>query len=257
MAFAALLLDPPYDVATIADGYRIDVRSRKTVLLTITWHSGGAIDGGYGDLDLVRLQLAAARAHGANLLVCLHERQRYDIGFITALEGAVAGEPDCEVRFKSDHPDNLSDLLVADVMVGNLSSFLAYFYVLGRPAIHIVPPTAKTVERVTMLFSRFRITRRLSQDKAWMIDPTDTGGIRVEDAESAARAVSIALEDGHDGGLGATEWLARHVPMLDVDGPQRVHQRLVAMCRGAIPFIAPTALPGVAGMMPPARTVRR
>jgi len=240
MAFAALLLRPPYEIAAIADNYRIDV-ARKTVLLTITWHSGGALEGGFGDLELARQLLAAVRQRDANLLICLHERQRYDPAFVLALETALADQPDCEIRFKDERPDNLSDLLVADVMVANLSSFLTYFYVLGRPAVHIVPPPAPTIERVSMLFSRFRMTRRVSAGSAWMIDPTDTGGVRVSDAEGAAGAVGAALDGLGAGKDAGRAWLERHVPLLDDQAPERIRQRLVAMCRGAVAFPSPEA----------------
>lgn len=242
MAFAALLLDPPYSIADIAERYRIDIRGRKTVLLTITWHSGGALDGAYGDLDLVRRLLDTARSRAANLLVCLHDRQRYDPDFVSALESALADQPDCEIRFKNEHPDNLSDLLVADVMVSNLSSFLTYHYVLARPSVHIVPAAAKTVDRVAMLFSRFRVTRRIDTGKAWMIDPADTGGARVTDASRAALAVAAALDDPAPGGAAARAWLDRHIPLLDGRGPERVHRCLLAMCSGAVPITSAEAL---------------
>ena len=74
MAFAALLRDPPYDKEAIAPRYAIDVLRRKTVLLSITWHSGGIFDGGKADLDLVARLIATSSARNANLLVCLHDR---------------------------------------------------------------------------------------------------------------------------------------------------------------------------------------
>lgn len=229
MAFAALLLDPPYDPAAIAAHYRIDVARRKTVLLSITWHSGGIFPGG-GDGAFVRDLLEAVRSRGADLLICLHDRHRYPAALVAQLEAHAATEPGCELRFKSDHPDNLCDLLVADVMVSNLSSFLSYFYVLGRPAIHIVPETAARLDRVTMLFSRFRLRRRVRADTAWMIDPADTGGPRASDAQATIAATLAALDDPAPGAAAATAWLERHVPGLDDQAPTRIKQALDALC---------------------------
>lgn len=236
MAFAALLRDPPYARETAAAHYAIDVARRKTVLLSITWHSGGLLDGGEADLDLVSRLIATTAGRDANLLVCLHDRHRYAAPLVAGLEQLVAAEAHCELRFKNQNPDNLSDLLVADVMVSNLSSFLAYHYVSGRPAIHIVPAREAGVERIAMLFSRFRVRHKVKAERAWMIDPEDTGGVRVSDADGAAHAVAAALDDPGEGALAARAWLARHIPQLDGAAPERIKQCLIALCGGAVPL---------------------
>lgn len=246
MAFAAMLRDPPYELATFGAHYGIDVARRKTVLLSITWHSGGIFGGGHGDGAFVRDLLAAVRERGANLLICLHDRHRYPAPLLAELE-AVATQPDCELRFKSDHPDNLSDLLMADVMVSNLSSFLTYFYVLRRPAIHIVPDPAARLDRVTMLFSRFRLQRRVRSDAAWMIDPADTGGPRASDPHAAIAATLAALDDPAPGAAAAGRWLERHIPRLDGRASARIKQVLVALCRGGSGYAAPRDVPGDCG----------
>lgn len=230
MAFAALLRDPPYDPGALARQYKIDVARRKTVLLSITWHSGGIFGGGKGDGAFVSDLLEAVRGRDANLLICLHDRHRYPAPLLAGLEALAATEPGCELRFKSDHPDNLSDLLVADVMISNLSSFLTYFYVLGRPAIHIVPEPAARLNRVTMLFSRFRIQRRVRAGAAWMIDPVDTGGPRASDPQAAIAATLAALDDPAPGAAAAKRWLEWHVPRLDGQAPARIKQALDALC---------------------------
>ena len=229
MAFAALLRDPPYDPAALATHYKIDVARRKTVLLSITWHSGG-IFAGADDGAFVRDLLEAVRGRGADLLICLHDRHRYPATLIADLETLAATERGCALRFKSDHPDNLRDLLVADVMVCNLSSFLTYFYVLGRPAIHIVPEPAARLNRVTMLFSRFRFNRRVRADAAWMIDPADTGGPRATDPQATIAATLAALDDPAPGAAAARRWLEWHVPRLDGEAPARIKQALEALC---------------------------
>lgn len=236
MACIALLRDPPYGKATIAAQYAIDVVRRRTVLLSITWHSGGAFDGGAIDLDLVRQLIETTADCDANLLVCLHDRHRYAAAFLDGLESLVAAAQHSELRFKNEHPDNLSDLVVADVMVSNLSSFLVYHYVSGRPAIHLVPDRQGPVERVAMLFSRFRTRRRINAEDAWMIDPADTGGVRVSDPASAGHAVWQALDDPLAGGEASREWLARHLPGLDANAPQRIKACLETLCGGAIPI---------------------
>ena len=239
MAFAALLRDPPYDPTTLAARYTIDVARRKTVLLSIAWHSGGIFSGdGENDENFVRDLLVAVNARGANLLICLHDRHRYPAPLLARLEALAESDPGCELRFKDDHPDNLGDPLVADVMVSNLSSFVTYFYVLGRPAVHIVPEPAAPIERVTMLFSRFRVRRRVPAYTAWMIDPADTGGPRASDAQATILATLAALDDPAPGAAAAKAWLDRHVPTLDGYAPARIKQALEARCSGGVADVA-------------------
>ena len=115
-------------------------------------------------------------------------------------------------------------------MVSNLSSFLAYHYVSGRPAIHIVPRRDKPVERVAMLLSRFRVRRKVKADEAWMIDPADTGGVCVSGIEDTLQAVNYVLDDPRPGAEAAAAWLARHVPRLEENAAQRIKNLLLAMC---------------------------
>ena len=123
-------------------------------------------------------------------------------------------------------------------MISNLSSFLTYFYVLGRPAVHIVPDPAAPIERVAMLFSRFRLRRQVRADSAWMIDPADTGGPRASDAKATIAATLAALDNPAPGAAAAKAWLKRHVPMLDECAPARIKQALEALCRGGAANVA-------------------
>jgi hypothetical protein len=254
MAFSDLLLRPPYAKEDFAADYKIDILRRKTVLLSITWHHGGifAQSPGFGrmvrglfgqapfnarDAEFLRRIVETVDRRGANLLICLHDRHRYDPGFVAWIE-KLAGQHDfVELRLKSEHPDNLPDLLTADVMLSNLSSFLAYFYVLGRPAVQILPvePGAR-VERTVMLFSRFRLRRGISADDAWMIDPRDTGGPVVTNADQAMAALDGALEEPEHGAAAARDWLSRHVPVIDGAACLRFEQHLRRFC-GEIPSL--------------------
>jgi len=246
MLFSDLLAAPPYSKSDVARDYKIDVLGRKTVLLSITWHQGEifAACAAANNRRFDRAGVAAADAHfihslvesvearGANLLICLHDRHRYDPAFVRFVEALADRHPFVEARFKSSHPDNLSDLLVADVMLSNLSSFLAYFYLLGRPAIHILPASAngQSIRRTVMLFSRWRVKRRIKAEDAWMLDPTDTGGPRVFDSEQARAAVERALDDPAWGVAEASGWLGRHLLARDGQAGTRAEMYLKQMC---------------------------
>jgi hypothetical protein len=247
MAFSDLLLQPPYSKQDIASEFRIDVMRRKTVALAITWHYAGifARQPKFGrlagsisswhayqnDLRFLRRTIELVQKRGANLLICLHDRHRYDPRFLEMVY-SVAGESDMvEIRFKSEHPDNLADLLVADVMISNLSSFISYFYVLGRPAIHILPAQGDVVERATMLFSRFRMNMRVRNGSAWMLDPRDVGGSTAANSEEALQQLKAVLHEPTSGEK-ATAWLRRHVPLVDGKAAERAHHFLRQMAGG-------------------------
>jgi hypothetical protein len=249
MTFSDLLLAPPYSKADIASRYKIDVIGRRTVMLSITWHYGGVfatapsprrtLQGLAGrrptrgqDTAFLERMIQTVRARGANLLVCLHDRKRYDPEFVQAIMRLQAEHAFMEVRFKDEHPDNLSDLLVADVMVSNLSSFLAYYYVLGGPAVHILPVDRATglIERRIMVFSRFRLRAWKGTRAAWMLDPRDIGGPAAADGDEAIAAVTAALNDPALGAADAASWLERHVVEMDGHTARRFKEQLVQFC---------------------------
>jgi len=249
MSFSDLLLDPPYGRPSLASHYRIDTQTRPTVLLSITWHYGGifARSGSAGrtlkglakedqvdpaHLVFLERMIETVRARDANLLICLHERKRFDPGFLRALEAVAAPYAFVELRFKDEHPDNLADLMVADVMISNLSSFLTYFYVLRRPAVHILPVARgmKRIERRLMLTKRLGIRLWSRAEAAWMNDPEDVGGAVAENAEEAAQALEMALDDSSIGVAPTGKWLARHVIGMDGHTAARFKQAIDELC---------------------------
>jgi len=138
------------------------------------------------------------------------------------------------LRFKDEHPDNMSDLVVADVMLSNLSSFISYFYLLGRPAIHILPGDPSGVmERTTMLLSRIRLRRRVSADQAWMIDPHDIGGVLVMNTDEARKELDAALRDPNMHNGAAAVWLDHHLPIRDGRACERLTVELEKLCRAS------------------------
>ncbi len=249
MTFSDLLLAPPYGKADVAPRYKIDVIGRRTVMLSITWHYGGifaatpsprrTLQGLAGrrptrgqDKAFLDRMIETVRARGANLLVCLHDRKRYDPEFVEAVLQLQAEHGFMEVRFKDEHPDNLSDLLVSDVMVSNLSSFLAYYYVLGRPAVHLLPvsPDTGLIERRIMVFSRFRLRAWKGTRAAWMLDPSDIGGPAAANGDEAIAAVTAALDDPAPATAEAAYWLERHVVGMDGNTARRFKDQLVQFC---------------------------
>ena len=117
-------------------------------------------------------------------------------------------------------------------MVSNLSSFLTYFYVLRRPAVHILPadPGTRRIERRLLLASRFSVRLWSRREAAWMLDPTEVGGPIVRDAAAAAAAVTSALADPAAAAEPTGHWLARHVTGIDGCTAERFRCEIERLC---------------------------
>jgi hypothetical protein len=204
------------------------------------------------DLGLLRRLLEVARDQEANVLLCLHERKRYAPVYLGAVQDLTSRYDHVEIRHKDLYPDNLADLLVSDVMVTNLSSFITYFYVFGRPSIHLHPmpnPSAQdlpsasgtapgqrgartkcTVMRAKLRWGRVTYQRVAEDEPLWMADPEDNGGLMATDEESAAKALRQALQEPTCCHRRSAAWLAEHVFGIDGCTGQRFEQALRAVC---------------------------
>lgn len=227
-AYSDLLLDPPYDRRALRGLYkRLEVGERPTVLLSFTWHFGRIFPGTWSprplrrsdsskDLAFVRDAIALIHAEGCQVLICLHDRHRYERGWLEEIHALANAFKLVEVKHKSDHPDNLADLLVADVMLTNLSSFVTFFYVFGRPSVHIVPGNSEQVEFARLGFAG-GIRRRESDGTCnpWVIAPTDTGGFVGQTPDEVLSALRIAIRQPDSCRERSAAWLRAHVYGID------------------------------------------
>jgi hypothetical protein len=230
--FSDLILAPPYTRAELAPSYRIDVVRRPTLVLNLGWHYGRIFPGSWqprlfgrspmaADLAFVRSLFERARARGANVLFCLHDRWRYEPAYLEALGREAARFPEVELKHKDERPDNLADLLVADAWVSNLSSFVTFFYHLGKPSVHLCPRPGAEVRysRVTRFGLR---ARRADRETEWMNQPEDNGGLTACDAEEAEARIEQALTEPDCCRVRARDWLARHVARSDGQASRRL-----------------------------------
>lgn len=238
--FRDLLRHPPYKREQVARSYRIDVVSRPTLLVNLTWHYGRILPGGgwpdrrgaalHEDLALFRAILGLAADRGANALVCLHDRWRYDSSLLEELKTAAASFPNVELKHKDERPDNLADLLVADAMVSNLSSFVTFFYNLGRPTVHLCPPPGNDVQMMRMVRGRPR-AQNPGAEPPWMLPPEDNGGLTAHDRDEALTAIDRALAEPDCCRERERDWLDRHLYMPAEGSSERMAaalERLVA-----------------------------
>ena len=134
-----------------------------------------------------------------------------------------------QVKFKSDHPDSLIDLLVTDVMVSDYSSLLNAFYYTGRPTVHIDPfdITAKSFVHRAVRDGKLRKTC-VHQDAAqqWKLDPSEIGGLRASSFDELCSAVERALGDERCCEQRAADFCRRYISKADGTTRERFRKML-------------------------------
>lgn len=200
-AYSDLLLpDSPsavqVDRAAVQDHYAIDL-TRPTVLMGMTWHHGGSF-GHWGDDAELHDQLAQAVGRaGANLLIRMHDRHRYQAADVERMKALADRYPHVQVKFKDASPDSLVDVLVSSVMISNYSSFLNAFYHTGKPSIHIDPIARGDAQNYRRDLKWGRLwTRKMADPMAsWKLPPDDVGGLIAHDFSELLSALSLCLAE--------------------------------------------------------------
>ena len=216
MPFADLIMKPPYTKQELKDHYTIDIERRKTLLVNFTWHYGnivsyqpglighikrtlniGSLNG--SDEVFLRNLCEKAFAQNADVLFCMHDRWRYSEDYLAIYKGLKASYGKrIQIKHKDEHPDNLADLCVADVMVSNLSSFITFFYHRKNPSIHLcpVPRSVKNINFARLSKRRRDIVyRRANRDQGYMADPADNGGMTAYSRDECLKMISAGLGD--------------------------------------------------------------
>jgi len=182
----------------LAPYYPFDVVGRPTLLLALTWHYGRALAHWGEDMELYREFFAFAGKIGANVIVRMHDRYRYEESYPRELERLVKGRPNVMLKFKNEFRDNTLDMLVSDVLISNFSAILPYFYLTGKPSIHIYP-VAKGQETYAWrtIDRRGGVREREVPDMAyvWKFPPEMNGGLMVNSMDELKEAVRRSLAE--------------------------------------------------------------
>jgi hypothetical protein len=244
--FSDLLLHPPYSTQELQPQYDVDILDKKVVLLSISWHYGRIVSenrdrnglfptrtGMERDMTLLGGILDTITEANASCILCLHDKKRYEPQYLKGIAEVASRYDDVMVKHKSDHPDNLSDLLVSDVMVSNLSSYITFFYHLGRPSIHILPAGSQTseIQLAQIRGGRFGYRRVKGDEPLWMNDPTDNGGLTVRSLDETRNAILQGLEDPDCCKERSAEWISRHIHRPDGHTAERFHAAIQALAR--------------------------
>lgn len=214
------------DPAAVQAHYRIDLR-RPTLLLGMTWHHGGAL-AHWGDDQMLHEELAAHLARrGANLLIRMHDRHRYEAADIARMERLSARHPNVQLKFKSSSPDSLVDVLLSSAMISNYSSFLNAYYHTGKPSLHIDPVARGSQNyRRDWRWGRLRVKKVADPLSSWKLAPDDVGGLVAHDFEQLLAGVDRALDDPECCADASAAFNRRHVTGADGRTCERIAREL-------------------------------
>jgi hypothetical protein len=207
--------------------YDIDLR-RPTLLLGMTWHHGGAL-GHWGDDQALHERLILhLEERGANLLIRMHDRHRYEAADVARMERLAAQHDNVQLKFKSLSPDSLVDVLVSSAMISNYSSFLNAFYHTGKPSIHIdpVPHGAGQSYRRELRWGRLRVKKVADPRSTWKLPPTDVGGLVAHDFSELIACVDRALDEPRCCEATSADFNRRHVAEADGQTSERMARDL-------------------------------
>lgn len=197
----------------VADSYSgIDVVNKPTVLIGMTWHHGGLL-GHWGDeWELLAKLLDHIRKRGANTILRMHDRKRYDSDYIELITKFCTKRQGVVLKFKSESPDSLVDILISDLLITNYSSFANLFYYTLRPTIHIVPPEAGN-GLVMRQWSKREISAEAINEKEafWKLPPEDVGGLRAFNFDELLQLIEKAMDKPACCSDIASNFISRHI----------------------------------------------
>lgn len=208
--------------------YRIDL-GRPTLLLGMTWHHGGAL-AHWGDDQALHEALAGhLEQRGANLLIRMHDRHRYDAADVARMERLSERHPNVQLKFKSSSPDSLVDVLLSSAMISNYSSFLNAYYHTGKPSLHIDPVAHGSPNyRRDWRWGRLRVKKVADPLASWKLAPDDIGGLVAHDFDQLLAGVDRALDDPGCCAAASAAFNQRHVTAADGRTCERIADALRA-----------------------------
>ena len=205
-----------FDSSAVQTHYRLDLR-RPTLLLGMTWHHGGALAHWGDDQQLHEALARHLESRGANLLIRMHDRHRYEARDVARMEQLMATHSNVQLKFKSSSPDSLVDVLSSAVMISNYSSFLNAFYHTGRPSIHIDPMArgGGPSYRRDWRWGRLRVRKVADPLASWKLSPSDVGGLIAHDFPELLACVDRALDTPACCAALSADFNRRHVTSAD------------------------------------------
>lgn len=220
----------PLDRGRLDSAYAFDVRTRKTVLIAPTWAYGEMLAHWGDNLDLLGKLVRRIGELGANVILRMHDRFRFDAAHQAAILHLARAHPSMVVKYKDEAPDNFLDMQVADVLITNFSSIANLFYATGRPTIHVLPSAGRNAELVwRTLGARGSLvphTGTIASD--WKLSPEDNGGLLARSFAELIEQLERALHEPTCCAAAAERFLRAHMLPADGRACERIHGALEA-----------------------------
>jgi CDP-glycerol glycerophosphotransferase (TagB/SpsB family) len=166
-----------------------------------------------------------------NAILRLHDSFRFDAPYRRYLDQLRSRFPLLLLKFKDEHPDNLLDLSVADVLITNYSSIANLFYATGRPTIHVYPVKSADeafLWRRRTLFGVFQ--KRIAHARyIWKLPPEEHGGLLARSPAELGEQLDRALAEPDCCRDATRDFLDRHMLGADGQNRQRMHEELEAL----------------------------
>ena len=160
----------------------------------------------------------------ANVIFSMHDKYRYSGELLNKIEKFADRCNHSAIKFKSEHADNLADLLASDVMICSFSSFIVYHYFMKKPSIHILPVDPKKffVNMPTIRKNRLNSLWRRNSSNLWMYPFSENGGLVPETGDELIADLHTALENPDYGLDRADEFIARRIHQANGKTSQRI-----------------------------------
>ncbi len=228
-AFSDLLLSPPYQKKDLESYFNLDLEHRKTILLSISWYFGENVFGILGNNEeIFNNIIQAANELDANIIFSLHDKYRYSAAFISKIENYAARCSHSFIKYKSEHVDNLADLIASDVMICNFSSFIVFHYFTGKPSIHILPVDSRKafINMPTIKRKQISSLWRRNNKNLWIYPFSENGGLVPEDGKALIEDLQLALSNPAYGKDNADRFIRDRIHLPNGHTCQRIISEL-------------------------------
>jgi CDP-glycerol glycerophosphotransferase (TagB/SpsB family) len=185
------------EVADFKRSHAYAFPGHPVILFAPTWHYSEVLGHWGEDRKLLGEFFSWCGERSLNLLFRLHDAYRYDAIYRETLEELERDHPHVVFKYKNRHRDNLLDIAVADMAISNFSSILNYFYVTGRPSIHIYPVVTGDASFAWRRYKGGRLVEKKvdSPDFIWKLPLEENGGLTAHSFQELRDHVVAALAD--------------------------------------------------------------
>lgn len=190
----------------------------KICLFAPTWHYARIFPYGVDDLQVFDKFFHFAAGEGVSVILRMHDRMRFDLGFLKALEALTGKHDNVLIKYKNESRDSMLDMMVADFAISNYSSLLTYYYATGRPSVHLYPIRPGNETFMYRAYSGGKVRSVPVEDEryVWRRDPSEIGGLQAKTYDELCHAFRRAVAEPDCCTELIRRFIARH--MLPYDG---------------------------------------